>query len=144
MTHRLTQVIDREQRTPEESRDARIRFGNEGIRVEPQTRDAFMHFKADFQYSKTTDAMNRLLKDGLSVNGYLPQVTAPYVTDRNESSAEVDREDEEDLARYCAIHKLNWHQAIKELLHQRLQQVKACGFVRSDWSPKVEETRKEA
>lgn len=142
MPHRLTQVVSCEQSPSEESRDARIRFGNEGIRVEPQTKDAFMRFKAANQYSKTTDAINRLLRDGLSVNGYMPQVTAPFVTTRHTEMTTFTATDEEVLARYCAIHKLTWHEAISELLSKALYEVKQCEYVRSEWKPEAAEEEK--
>jgi hypothetical protein len=91
---------------PAESRNYKIRFGDSSfLSVESSVKDAFMHFKNDFSYSKTTDAMNRLLKDGLILRGYLPSNNVRQSTPlaRVEEAANVARKDYSTMLLECAL-----------------------------------------
>jgi hypothetical protein len=90
---------------PAESRNYKIRFGDSSfLSVESSVKDAFMHFKNDFSYSKTTDAMNRLLKDGLILRGYLPSNNVRQGTRMAEieSAAQIANKDYYTMLAECA------------------------------------------
>ena len=64
--------------------------------------------------------------------------------DRQTLLNELSAEDSEILARYCAIHQLDWHEAVSELLHNQLQIVRACGYIRREWKREEESEKRRA